>query len=84
MQLDEIVLEAVSAAGWIAARRDITLFVEEADEVVIEGDAVLLRQLGMVVLDNAIKFSDRGSVVKIAVRVAAHRAATWWRIKEAG
>ncbi len=74
VQLDEIVLETVTTAGWIAARRDITLFVEEADEVVIEGDAVLLRQLGMILLDNAIKFSDQGGLVKIAVRAGAHGA----------
>ena len=74
VQLDEIVLETVSTAGWIAARRDITLFVEEADEVVIDGDAVLLRQLGMILLDNAIKFSDQGGIVKIAVRAETHGA----------
>lgn len=74
VQLDEIVLETVSTAGWIAARRSITLVVEEADEVVIEGDAVLLRQLGMILLDNAIKFSDQGGFVKIGVRAEAHGA----------
>jgi signal transduction histidine kinase len=74
VQLDEIVLEAVSTAGWIAARRGITLVVEEAVEVVIDGVAVLLRQLGMILLDNAIKFSDQGSIVKIAVRATAHGA----------
>src|SRR5665213_323348 len=36
VQLDEIVLEAVTTAGWIAARHNITLHVEEADEMVID------------------------------------------------
>ncbi|MBK5186968.1 MAG: HAMP domain-containing histidine kinase [Gemmatimonadaceae bacterium] len=75
VQLDEIVLETVARAGWLAARRNITLFVEEADEVVIQGDAVLLRQLGFILLDNAIKFSEDGAVVTIAVRAETHGAA---------
>ncbi|MEP7065204.1 MAG: HAMP domain-containing sensor histidine kinase [Gemmatimonadota bacterium] len=69
VQLDEIVLEAVSTAGWIAARREIALEVAEAEEVMIDGDAALLRQLVLIILDNAIKFSNIGDTVTIAVRV---------------
>lgn len=68
VQLDEVVLGAVSTAGWIAARRCVTLTVVEADEAVIDGDATLLRQLVLIVLDNAIKFSDEGGEVTIALR----------------
>lgn len=74
VQLDEIALESVTTAGWIAARRGVTLFVEEAEEAVIDGDPALLRQLALIVLDNAIKFSERGGTVRIAVRVAADNA----------
>lgn len=74
VQLDEIVLDAVTAAGWIAARRDITLHVEEAEEVVIDGDPALLRQLAMIVLDNAIKFSENGGEVRISVRRSSEGA----------
>jgi signal transduction histidine kinase len=68
VQLDEIVLEAVTTAGWIASRRGITLNVAEAEEAVIEGDAALLRQLVMILLDNAIKFSHASGDVEICVR----------------
>ncbi len=71
VQLDEIVLEAVTTAGWIAARRGIVLTVADADEVVIEGDASLLRQLVLILLDNAIKFSHDRGVVTISVRSSA-------------
>lgn len=74
LQLDEIVLDAVTAAGWIAARRDITLHVEEAEEVVIDGDPTLVRQLVMIVLDNAIKFSENGGEVRISVRRSSEGA----------
>jgi signal transduction histidine kinase len=70
VQLDEIVLGAVSTAGWIAARRGITLTVAEADEALIEGDASLLRQLVLILLDNAIKFSADSGTVTIAVRAS--------------
>jgi signal transduction histidine kinase len=71
VQLDEIVLEAVTTAGWIASRRDIRLDVAEAEEAVIDGDAALLRQLVLILLDNAIKFSNAGGTVAICVRVEA-------------
>jgi signal transduction histidine kinase len=74
VQLDEIVLEAVTTAGWIASRRQIVLDVAEAEEVVIDGDAPLLRQLVLIILDNAIKFSNSGDTVTIGVR-AEHDSA---------
>ena len=74
VQLDEVVLEAVTTAGWIAARRGIKLMVVESEEAVIDGDAALLRQLAIILLDNAIKFSRDCSVVTIGVRADAERA----------
>lgn len=71
VQLDEVVLGAVTTAGWIAARRRVTLTVVEADEAVIDGDEALLRQLVLIVLDNAIKFSDEGGEVTIALHTGA-------------
>jgi signal transduction histidine kinase len=68
VQLDEIVLEAVTTAGWIAARREISLNVAEAEEAVIDGDPALLRQLVLILLDNAIKFSHVGGSVEISMR----------------
>ncbi|HEV7703944.1 MAG TPA: HAMP domain-containing sensor histidine kinase [Gemmatimonadaceae bacterium] len=74
VQLDEIVLEAVTTAGWIAARRAIGLTVVESEEAIIDGDAALLRQLTLILLDNAIKFSRDGGVVTISVRADADTA----------
>lgn len=74
VQLDEIVLEAVTTAGWIAARRGIELTVVESEEAIIDGDAALLRQLTLILLDNAIKFSRDRGVVTISVRADADAA----------
>jgi signal transduction histidine kinase len=71
VQLDELVLEAVTTAGWIASRRGVALSVTEAEEAVISGDAALLRQLVLIILDNAIKFSADGGAVRVALNVDA-------------
>jgi signal transduction histidine kinase len=75
VQLDELVLDAVSATGALAERRGVTLSVGEADEVLLEADAALARQLVVILLDNAIKFSDRGDTVTVDLR-ASPAAAT--------
>jgi len=74
VQLDEIVLETVTTAGWIGARRGITLTVVESDEAIIDGDAALLRQLTIILLDNAIKFSHHCGIVTIGVHTDAEVA----------
>jgi signal transduction histidine kinase len=74
VQLDEIVLEAVTTAGWIAARRGIKLTVVESEEALIDGDAALLRQLTLILLDNAIKFSHDCGIVTISVSASAEAA----------
>ncbi|HMI56591.1 MAG TPA: HAMP domain-containing sensor histidine kinase [Gemmatimonadaceae bacterium] len=74
VQLDEIVLGAVTTAGWIAARRGITLSVVESEEAIINGDAALLRQLTLILLDNAIKFSRDCGAVTISVRADTEAA----------
>lgn len=70
VQLDELVLEAVSATGTLAERRGVTLAVGAADEVVLEADAALVRQLVVILLDNAIKFTARGGDVTVDLHAA--------------
>jgi signal transduction histidine kinase len=70
VQLDELVLEAVGATGALAERRGVILAVGSADEVVLEADAALVRQLVVILLDNAIKFTARGGDVKVDLRAS--------------
>jgi signal transduction histidine kinase len=84
VQLDELVLDAVSATGALAERRGVTLSVGDADEVVIDGDAALVRQLVVILLDNAIKFSERGDTVTVDLRTSPDAATLTVRDTGAG
>ena len=61
--LDDIALDAADAARVIADRKGVRLEVEEFEESPVDGDAVLLRQLAIILLDNAIKFTSAGGAV---------------------
>jgi signal transduction histidine kinase len=67
--LDDIALDAAGAAQSMASARGVALDVEEFDEAPVQGDAALLRQLVMILLDNAIKFTPGGG--RVVVRVGA-------------
>lgn len=68
--LDDVVLEAVEAIRPIAERRPVRLELEGFDEAPIEGDPVLVRQLTLILVDNAIKYTPPGGTVRIGVSVA--------------
>jgi signal transduction histidine kinase len=62
--LDDLTLDA-------ADRKAVRLEVEEFEEAAVNGDPTLLRQLVLILLDNAIKFTDPGGVVRVGVRADA-------------
>ncbi|HEY3934267.1 MAG TPA: HAMP domain-containing sensor histidine kinase [Gemmatimonadales bacterium] len=72
--LDDIVADAAGAADAMAAARGVTLDLAEFDEAPVSGDAELLRQLVMIFLDNAIKFTPPGGHVEVRVGVQHERA----------
>lgn len=65
--LDDIVGDAVQAAGVLAANNGVTLDVGRFDESAIDGDPTLVRQLVMNLLQNAIKFTPAGGRVHVDV-----------------
>ncbi len=66
--LDDVTLDAAEAARALAARKQVRVDVDEFEEAPLNGDAVLLRRLVLILLDNAIKFSPPDGVVHVAVR----------------
>jgi signal transduction histidine kinase len=65
--LDDIVSDAAGAARAMAQARGVELTVDEFEESAVEGDAALLRQLAMLLLDNAVKFTPAGGHVSLRV-----------------
>jgi signal transduction histidine kinase len=68
--LDDIAVDAAGAARIVARQKGVEMKVEEFEETPVIGDATLIRQLLMILLDNAVKFTDAGG--EVAVSVAMH------------
>lgn len=65
--LDDIALDAAGAARIVARQKGVDVKVEEFEEAPVVGDPTLIRQLIMIVLDNAVKFTDAGGEVSVDV-----------------
>ena len=65
--LDDVTSDAVSAAAALATRGGLTLSLDRFEEAPIEGDAALVRQLLMILLDNALKFTPSDGTVTVSV-----------------
>jgi signal transduction histidine kinase len=72
--LDDIADDAAGAARAMAVACGVTLAVETFEEAVVLGDPDLIRQLLMIVLDNAVKFTPPGGRVGIGVSAPDGRA----------
>jgi signal transduction histidine kinase len=71
--LDDVALDAASGARAVAQTKGVTLSMDEFEEAEAQGDAVLLRQLVMILLDNALKFTPPGGQVQVRVSTVAGR-----------
>jgi len=65
--LDDIAVDAASAAKVIAKQKGVEVKVEEFEEAPVIGDPTLIRQLIMILLDNAVKFTDAGGEITVGV-----------------
>ena len=65
--LDDVTLDAAEAASVIAGRKSVRVEVADFEEAPVIADPDLLRQLVMILLDNAIKFTPPGGHVRVQV-----------------
>ncbi len=72
--LDDLALDAATAARALAARRGVELEVGTVEEGAVLGDPALLHQLLMIVLDNAVKFTPQGGRVKLSAAAPGGQA----------
>lgn len=62
---DDVLLDAAASARVLAQERDVRIDVVALDELPVHADPRLLRQLYMILLDNAIKFTPRGGSIRL-------------------
>jgi signal transduction histidine kinase len=65
--LDDVVIDAALSLRTLAQAAGVSLVVDEFEETAIIGDAALVREMAIVLLDNAVKFTPRGGSVRVAV-----------------
>jgi signal transduction histidine kinase len=80
--LDDLAIDAAGAAQIVARQKNVLVSVDEFEEAPIEGDPTLIRQLIMIVLDNAVKFTDAGG--QVHVRVSMHEGAPTFAVEDTG
>jgi signal transduction histidine kinase len=73
LYLDEVLEEACGIAAPVARRKDIQIDRLAWNEVPFSGDQVLLRQLFLILLENAIKYSPRGTIVRVGIEIIDNR-----------
>ena len=65
--LDDLAVDAAADARVVARLKEVDVTVQEFEETPVIGDQTLVRQLMMIILDNAVKFTDRGGEVRVKV-----------------
>jgi signal transduction histidine kinase len=80
--LDDIAIDAAGAARLVGKQKGVEVSVDEFEEAPVVGDAALIRQLVMILLDNATKFTDSGGVVRI--RVSMHEGTPTFIVEDTG
>jgi signal transduction histidine kinase len=75
LYLDDVAVEAVDAVRPLAEQKRVHVEVSTFEEARIIGDAALVRQLLLIVLDNAVKFTAAGGHVRLDVSATDGRAA---------
>ena len=71
--LDDVLLDAVSAAQALGDEKGVEVDIDTLDETAVRGDPGLLRQLFMIVLDNAVHFTPSGGKVTAAAVMEGNR-----------
>jgi signal transduction histidine kinase len=80
--LDDVAIDAADAARLVGRQKGVEVAVDEFEEAAVVGDAALIRQLIMILLDNAIKFTDPGGVVRL--RVSTQDGAPTFMVEDTG
>ncbi len=64
--LDEVIEESVRAARMLGQSKDVRVELDALHELTCVGDEELVRQLVLILLDNAVKYTPRGGSVRVS------------------
>jgi two-component system, OmpR family, sensor kinase len=67
LYLDDLLEEVALAGRMLASEKNITVELESPSEATFNGDEDLLRQMFLNLVDNAIKYSPSGSLIKLCL-----------------
>jgi two-component system sensor histidine kinase CiaH len=73
--LDELVTDVARSMRLLAAERSVSLETDVDGPLAVRGDSDRLRQLVVILTDNAIKYTDAGGSVRLEVRRPSRRKA---------
>lgn len=73
--LNDVLMDAARSAAALGEDKDINIRIGTMEPVAVNGDPTLLRQLFMILLDNAVKFTPAGGEVTIATARNGRRSA---------
>lgn len=82
LYLDEVLEEACGIAAPLARRKDIRIDRPVWTEIPFTGDQVLLRQLFLILLENAIKYSPPSTVIRVGIATTEGRP--WVTVQDHG
>jgi len=69
LNLCDVLNDAVRSASNIARKKDIHIeFVQDRDVFLVKGDYGRLRQMFLIIIDNAIKFSGKNSIIYLSLK----------------
>ncbi len=74
VQLDDLFREIHQQAAILGKERSIQTVITNVEPVVVEGDDLRLRELLLNLVDNAVKYSQEGQTVELALVVAGNQA----------
>ncbi len=65
--LDDIASDCLAAGRVMSERKGVRMIVDKFEETPIDGDPALVRELILILLDNAIKFTPREGIITLSV-----------------